>query len=260
MDSVKKILALCAQTNLTDVDIELMTNFTKTPENEDTTAQRKQLVQQVKNHLDFDLWKRNHSSRLKDGGFDADGAASSFLAKFGDLYRGDTHFRNGLLVGLVKAVIARASGVCNARVREDAIAFCQVLHARSASAYALVKNNLFGISERHIRRLQQQERGACVLDEGSIKERVDTWGAKIAEVKGRRIFVSLSLDATKVPMREEVSAAFDIVVGGISPSSMLPIDMERRPMKSSELASEIKCALLATQDVVQGCGWRPNSN
>eukprot|EP00918_Siedleckia_nematoides_P081091 GHVU01177873.1.p1 GENE.GHVU01177873.1~~GHVU01177873.1.p1 ORF type:complete len:768 (+),score=67.45 GHVU01177873.1:515-2818(+) len=155
-------------------------------------------------------------------------------------------------MGLVKAVISRAHGHINARFSEDVIALCQVLHSKNPAAYLLFKNNIVGISHRHIQRLQQRDRSTCILDVSGIGTRISEWAAALSSVKGGPVACSLAFDASMVPPCEEISSAFGVVVGGNAPNHMLPIDAEQRPIAPRDLAREVKCALLTTQDVTQG--------
>eukprot|EP00918_Siedleckia_nematoides_P105958 GHVU01231286.1.p1 GENE.GHVU01231286.1~~GHVU01231286.1.p1 ORF type:complete len:750 (-),score=74.81 GHVU01231286.1:231-2339(-) len=68
----------------------------------------------------------------------------------------------------------------------------------------------------------------------------------------RRILASLAFDATRVPRRQELSTAYNVTVGGAHPAHLLPVNRHSSPMNSDQLASEVKCFLLATQNVVSG--------
>ena len=188
---------------------------------------------------------------MKDLGLD-NTSDWNFLSKFAKLYRENKHFSSGLLVGMVKAVITRADGHINAKVSENVIGLCQVLHAKSPVGYKLMKENLFGISIRRIQRIQAKERGACVLDQLSIKDRVGKWTSSLSETIGRKPFIHLAVDATKTPKIEEISAGFGVMVGGAAPKHLLTIDKDRTPLKKQELADETKVAILTTQDAASG--------
>lgn len=156
-------------------------------------------------------------------------------------------------MGMVKAVlISRADDHINAKVAENVLAFCQILHVKSPVAYKLMKNNLFGISVRHIQCIQANKaRDSCVLDQESIKDRVGKWTKGLSEKIGRKPLVHLAVDVTKMP-KEEVSSAFGVMVGRASPNHLMGIVETREPLQKHQLADETKVAILTTQDVVLG--------
>eukprot|EP00918_Siedleckia_nematoides_P032584 GHVU01070779.1.p1 GENE.GHVU01070779.1~~GHVU01070779.1.p1 ORF type:complete len:762 (+),score=80.80 GHVU01070779.1:258-2543(+) len=146
--------------------------------------------------------------------------------------------------------MARAAGANNARVSEDVLAFCQAFHFKSPKAYKLLRDTVFGVSQRHIRRLEAQDSSECILDETTVYKRVDTW-AGVGAMKGTKIVASMCLDATKVAKREEVSSRYKIVVGGKYPTHKEPILDKGTPIDRENLADEVKCFLVTSQDVVQ---------
>eukprot|EP00918_Siedleckia_nematoides_P003887 GHVU01008727.1.p1 GENE.GHVU01008727.1~~GHVU01008727.1.p1 ORF type:complete len:875 (+),score=105.20 GHVU01008727.1:109-2625(+) len=216
------------------------------------SAEKKRLQENVKAVRSFYQWHQQHRSQVEAAGGEGNEGPDAFLSSFNKLYHNSSKFKEGMLVGLVKAVVARVEGRMNARVSEQVIALCQAVHCHSPSAYRIMKNNVFGVSERHIRTVEARDRGSCVLDDSTVHDRVDSWAEKLYAVKKARILVSVSFDATKVPAREEVSAAFKAVVGGMSPSQLMPLSSDRKPIQQTALATEAKCYLLTTHDIVEG--------
>eukprot|EP00918_Siedleckia_nematoides_P042959 GHVU01093928.1.p1 GENE.GHVU01093928.1~~GHVU01093928.1.p1 ORF type:complete len:150 (-),score=18.12 GHVU01093928.1:173-622(-) len=149
MESVKAVLEICAKRAISGSDADKLANFIKTPKS-GMTAAKTQLVEQVKGIREFATWNASHGSKLKEAGVGEGTSPDEFLSKFGDLYRNNTHFRDGLLMGLVQAVMARVGGVVNAKVDEDVLAFCQVFYFMSPKGYSMLRKNLFGVSERHL--------------------------------------------------------------------------------------------------------------
>eukprot|EP00918_Siedleckia_nematoides_P028014 GHVU01060261.1.p1 GENE.GHVU01060261.1~~GHVU01060261.1.p1 ORF type:complete len:584 (+),score=69.11 GHVU01060261.1:139-1890(+) len=251
MDSVRRMLELCTTTTYTLANITEMKDFLKTT-NASTTAQRKALNRSVKAHLEFHQWNQHNKHELETFGVNGSDSADGFLQKFCECYRKSSHFKSGLLMGLVRAVVARIDGYVNARVSQDVIALCQAVHSKISPAYAIMKNNLFGVSERHLQRVQAQERKSCVIDQETTAARVEAWGQRLAAKCEGKVLVSLAIDATKVAPREEISGAFKVMVGGTTPGHALPVNENRRPVQQHDLATEIKCSLLSTQQPVPG--------
>eukprot|EP00918_Siedleckia_nematoides_P004456 GHVU01009917.1.p1 GENE.GHVU01009917.1~~GHVU01009917.1.p1 ORF type:complete len:1028 (+),score=110.56 GHVU01009917.1:417-3500(+) len=252
MKNVETVLNICKKVHYSDHDITEMTAFLKTTAASNLTEEKRRLIETVKAHKGYFEWNASNRASLQSLGVAATDAPDAFLSKFGDLYRTSEHFEGGVLIGLVKAVMARADGHVNAKVSEDVIALCQALHCKSPAAYSMMKSNIFGISERHIRRIEARERTSCVLSEEATLTRVNNWAGKLSAAQERSILASLAIDATRVPKREEASFAYRMTVGGVAPNHVLPFDESRKPTESTNLASEIKCYLLTTQNVVEG--------
>eukprot|EP00918_Siedleckia_nematoides_P101514 GHVU01221756.1.p1 GENE.GHVU01221756.1~~GHVU01221756.1.p1 ORF type:complete len:529 (+),score=56.22 GHVU01221756.1:54-1589(+) len=216
------------------------------------SAAKQQLVAQVRGARDFCAWSASHGRNLQEAGVAEGATPNEFLKQFGTLYSSQPTFRNGLLMGLVRAVMARIGGVVNAKVDEDVLALCQVFYFVSPKGYTLFRQNLFGVSERHLRRLEKAARGSSIIDESSVQERVDLWSQEMAKGSGKKILGSIALDGTRVPKSEQTSTAFGVTVGGVYPNHMLSVDMERRPVPEKDLACEVKCFLLSTQHVAAG--------
>eukprot|EP00918_Siedleckia_nematoides_P086140 GHVU01189639.1.p1 GENE.GHVU01189639.1~~GHVU01189639.1.p1 ORF type:complete len:257 (+),score=38.17 GHVU01189639.1:585-1355(+) len=115
MKDVRAVLDLCKQSTFTAMDIETLTNFTRTTE-ANMSAGRQELVEQVKAIKTFNAWTAENGKKLSAMGYEPNSSPDSFLIKFSQIYRDSDVFRGGLLMSLVKAVIARAYGHTNAPV------------------------------------------------------------------------------------------------------------------------------------------------
>eukprot|EP00918_Siedleckia_nematoides_P052229 GHVU01114150.1.p1 GENE.GHVU01114150.1~~GHVU01114150.1.p1 ORF type:complete len:523 (+),score=61.62 GHVU01114150.1:181-1749(+) len=265
MSAVKDVLAILRKKEISEADYVKLGNFLKTTMESKVSPGKQALLEQVRGTRQFVSWRRGNTAALEESGLRPDDGPDEFMKQFVRLYKNSPHFKNSLLMGVVASVVARAGGKVNTKIAEDVMAFCRVLQCKSPKAYTVFKENLFGVSERHLRRVEAKERTSCAIDDESVAGRVNSWASALSERVGRKVVVSLSLDATKVPPREEVSSVFKIAVGGAAPNHILPIDSTRKPLLPEALATEVKCALLTTQDVASGLspvamiGARPQS-
>eukprot|EP00918_Siedleckia_nematoides_P088550 GHVU01194672.1.p1 GENE.GHVU01194672.1~~GHVU01194672.1.p1 ORF type:complete len:579 (-),score=57.81 GHVU01194672.1:2162-3751(-) len=252
MSSIKEVLEILAKPTLSEDDEKALTNFVKISAGMKAVAATNQLLEQVKVARAFAAWCQQNKAEMQEWGMGTSNSPTSFLSQFAELYNSTAHFRNSILVGMVKAVIARSGGHFNSPWAENVFAFCQVLRAKSAKGYELIRSNLVGVSERQIQRGEAKNRKDCIIDEACIDDRLRNWSTRLVEASAAKALVSLSFDATKVPQREEASSSYKVVVGGAAPNHLLPFDMKRQPLQQSELASEVKCYIVTTQNAVSG--------
>lgn len=148
---------------LTDVDIKLLTDFTKSvnqygKKNENRVA----LADQCKVQIQHNKWFQKNREKLIQYGFTCpDGVNSTpttddFLQKFGDFYiksKGNKPFRDSLLGNTLELVIARSDGHVNARMTEKFLSFCIIVRFVSKVVYTFFSSQFVGASERYIRRV-----------------------------------------------------------------------------------------------------------
>lgn len=89
---------------------------------------------------------------------------SEFLKKVTDLYTENPKFCDSLVIGLLKAAVARTTGQRNAVMDEKVINFYRYVSTYSPRAAQVVWANLEGPSHRWLQSLNAQERTAPILD------------------------------------------------------------------------------------------------
>lgn len=204
--------------------------------------------------MDYIAWK--------DKEHDAPETPDDFLVKFKELYQSTGQFRNSVVVGLAKAIVARHSGHLNAPAPGKVIAFLNILHAKSPKAYGIVKNNIFGYSRRHIARLSARYRGDNLILEISrekMTERICPWVKElwksVQDTENPFVLVSIGVDATRVFKTFAPATSFKKILGKPFPNHIIAYetDDEMRAMLQSEdnitdnLAPEVKVALVTAQ-------------
>jgi len=216
------------------------------------------LKSELKAWLSYTEWITKHGNQLQLHQPD------SFLKKFCAAYNdADNGFRKSLLVGLAKVLVFKTRSPKGIRYDAKVLDFCDILRSQNKQAYDLFCANIVGPSLRRLQQITGKHRSACLIDETFTKQRVQAYINATSQMRevivGDRtvekhqiepLLCSLSFDATKLVPMKQISAAFQLIVGGVhdnTGSHMLEINDENRS-RSLPLAQEVKIAVITSHN------------
>jgi hypothetical protein len=131
--------------------------------------------------------------------------------------------QQNMLVGLMEAYIAKASGNRNPVMHAKVTNLCVAIHAMSPKSYGMMSANLGLLSLRQVRRLGVSRRDPPVISRNK-QDMMTIVTRQIASIRHRfnnpsmRVAMSLGVDATVNVKAFCYLASHNVIVGGASPN------------------------------------------
>jgi len=261
MEKISRIEQYLSETSCSDTGFIFVCKFIK---NNTATASPSilLLIERCKQYLAHHQWMKENFSKLQVYNVvDQHGKIhnETWLNQFARIYSEEPSMKDTLLHALIQFTLSRYNGNVNAPASPKLIAFFQTLHAYSPRLYSFFSKNLGGYNERTLRRMSVKNSAEipiidCSLE--SIQTRSKKWieQLRIYEDTTDTIVVSAMADATKVPPIGEYSVKYHAWVGGQYPNHYIDDeDYNQEKFIESDMATEIKVALLSTQTSRNGC-------
>ena len=274
MSKVKIVLDILSMPQITDDQVTILKNFSKYES--DPVPAKAKLMLQTKNYVSYAQWFEKHGRELAlilpgatvnlnastpsyVGIVSADSVLSNFVSAYTSC---ESNQQNMLLNALIQSYTCKMNGRMNAPYASTLMDLCQVIRYKSASAYAFLRENMFLPSVRHLvcEDNKMYDDKECILSIGDddIMNRLDRWSNicisnMLPSDELKVVVVSLMYDATKVQKMYSVCPTNKIGLGKKFPNQMELITDASQLLKSqpedSELAHEVKCVMLAGQNV-----------
>ena len=172
-------------------------------------------------------------------------------------------FQSSIAIAVLKSAVARELGSPNAKLDEAALNLVRIIRTYDKKAAMLLSANLYGPSDRWLRRLDAKDRDGCILDAddagAKTGARIEAGVERRSNNNGSSLAFSMAIDATKVPEVLELSSGYKALVGAAHPKQLIDISGKSKDNvrlildgKDPEhgtipLASEIKIAVVTYQ-------------
>ena len=148
-----------------------------------------------------------------------------FLTKFISLYNANSDVREGLIVSLMKAVLAKMSGHKNPVFSTKAMNFFIALEATSRKSFDYVSANFLGPGLRAVQRANEKETipSFIVCEEDSVRFRL-LRAINESAADPYNVTMALGFDGTKTPATLSLSTRHKAIIGGAYPDQVISVD------------------------------------
>jgi len=214
-------------------------------------------------------------------------AVKTVFDKAADLYEKNPEFRSSVIVALLKGAVAKATFGKNTATEERCVNFFRYMRSISKTAFSALRETLGGPSSRWMEKLNAREKVPCIVDSGKdgelvVKRMADGIIRRCPNFKegdkNQAVTFTIGVDATKVAPSLELSARYQVVLGGEHPNDIIPINGKSKEEVKAILdgtsrdygeipkATEIKVAVMSFQSSPDGVpvyeivAARPQSN